>query len=407
VLPRLPPDAVNRNHVLTWLPVKDTPSLQTQQRRARAAGPESGLDPGYIPKGGRGCFLGGKGKGGEGCYQSGKGKGGEDWKGKGKDKGKGGDGGFGPGKGKGGKHAMKGKRTRHIGRRGGRRSHSPSSQGSSGGSDRASVASASEASEAEERPIAAAMINQVRRTGQRLQIRVSNEPAGASAQGASRVCNGEYGRCSVDIPGGLGPDPGYEIVVERCEERIVLRFTDSLPLLRGDWVFEAERPFPLDMDERAFGPVEISELMAGPRADFHRRCFGETAIIFWVDGEKIHGLRPPQDCMPVFWPSICLRSVLRDVDRTTLERRCSGYNIRVMQGLVRSKAFEPVIKHILSGLWPRIWTYLDMLEQAERDGRLDTEGNRIVPPRYTITCRAGRHRSVGITLLLSAWLRAL
>ncbi|MCP4239054.1 MAG: hypothetical protein GY772_00660, partial [bacterium] len=126
VLPRLPPDAVNRKHVLTWLPVKDTPSLQTQQRRARVAGPESGLDPGWIPKGGRGCFQSGKGKGGEGCCQSGKGKGGEDWKGKGKDKGKGGGGGFGPGKGKGGK-PMKGKRTRHVGRRGGRRSRSPSS----------------------------------------------------------------------------------------------------------------------------------------------------------------------------------------------------------------------------------------------------------------------------------------
>ncbi|MCP4240172.1 MAG: hypothetical protein GY772_06385, partial [bacterium] len=398
---------VNRKHVLTWLPVKDTPSLQTQQRRARVAGPESGLDPGWG--GGRGCFQSGKGKRGEdskGCFQSGKGKGGEDWKGKGKDKGKGGGRGFGPEKGKGGKPMQKGKRTRHFGRRGGRRSRSPSSEGSSGGSEHGSVASASEASEAEAQPIASAMVNQVRRSGQRLQIHVSGVEAGASAQGASRLCNGEAGRRAVDIPGGLGPDPGYEIVVERSQQHIVLRFSDSLPCLRGTWCFDAERPFPLDQDERAFGPVEISELLAGPRADFHRRCFGETAIIFWVDGEKIHGQRPPQDCIPVFWPSICLRAVLRDVDRTSIERRCSGYNIRVMQGLVRSRAFEPVIKHILSGLWPRIWTYLDMLEQCEREDRLDSEGNRIVPPRYTITCRAGRHRSVGITLLLSAWLRA-
>ncbi|MCP4244379.1 MAG: hypothetical protein GY772_27860 [bacterium] len=409
VLPRLPPDAVNRKHVLTWLPVKDTPSLQTQQRRARLAGPESGLDPGYVPKGGRGCFTSGKGKGGEGgCYQSGKGKGGEDWKGKGKDKGKGGDWGFGPGKGKGGKGGkqMKGKRTRHIGRRGGRRSRSPS-PASSAGSDRASVRSASEASEDEPRPIAQAMVNQVQRTGQRLQIHVVQERAGASAQAESRLCNGGYGRRSEEIPGGLGPDPGFEVVVERYEDHLVLRFTQALPQLRGDWTFEAERPFPLDMEERAFGPVDIGELMAGSRADFHRRCFGSTAIIFWVDGEKIHGPKRAQDCMPVFWPSICLRSVLRDVDRSTVERRCSGYNIRVMQGLVRSRAFEPVIQHILSQLWPRIWTYLDMLEQCERDGRLHEEGNRIVPPRYTITCRAGRHRSVGITLILSAWLRAL
>ncbi|MCP4243612.1 MAG: hypothetical protein GY772_23920, partial [bacterium] len=163
VLPRLPPDAASRKHVLTWLPIKDTPSIQTQQRRARVAGPESGLDPGWHAEGGRGC-----------CKSGGKGtKGGKDWKGgskdfggkgkdfKGKDKGKGGGRGFGPEKGKGGKPMRKGKfdATRHFGRRGGRRSRS---RGSSAGSEHASVASASNASEEEEQPIASAMVNQVR-----------------------------------------------------------------------------------------------------------------------------------------------------------------------------------------------------------------------------------------------------
>ncbi|MCP4239280.1 MAG: hypothetical protein GY772_01850 [bacterium] len=383
-LPRLPPAAFEQKHVLQWMPIKDYQSMQTREREARRAGPKSGLDPGLQ-------------------WRTDKGKCG---------KGKKGGGGFGPGKGKpfaggcfkGNRGKGKGKTTRRIHRRGGRQGPGSDASGSDAG-DSVASASASERSQSPGRGslMEGAMVAEIRRRHQPYEITVNRAADGASAQ--IGLFNGEeQDRSAGDFPGGLGPDPTEEVVMEHQQEHMTIHFSDMLPMLRGCWKFQHEGELIAGEEHRGFGPVDMSQMMMPSARQIHSRW--DTPVLLWIDGEKAHGNARAQDCMPVQWPSICLRDVLRDVNRDAIERRCSGFNIRVMNGLVRSRAFEPVMFHILEGLWPRINTYLDMVGTAMAEGR-GMEARRIVPPRYLITCRAGRHRSVGVANILAFWLRQL
>ena len=79
---------------------------------------------------------------------------------------------------------------------------------------------------------------------------------------------------------------------------------------------------------------------------------------------------------------------MRDVDRTNVEAFCSGMNPRVLAGLVRQPRWNELVTTILQRLWPRIKDYLSGLVRGE-------DPDRLPPPGFVFTCRAGRHRSVG------------
>ena len=83
-----------------------------------------------------------------------------------------------------------------------------------------------------------------------------------------------------------------------------------------------------------------------------------------------------------------LKSCMRDVDRTNVEAFCSGMNPRVLAGLVRQPRWNELVTTILQRLWPRIRDYLSGLVRGE-------DPDRLAPPGFVFTCRAGRHRSVG------------
>ncbi|MCP4243478.1 MAG: hypothetical protein GY772_23230, partial [bacterium] len=201
-LPRLPPAAFEQKHVLQWMPIKDLQSLQTREREARRAGPKSGLDPGLQWR----TDKGDKGKGGKGFC------------------GKKGGGGFGPGKGKpfaggcfkGNRGKGKGKTTRRVHRRGGRQGPGSDASGSDAGD---SVASASEGSHSPARGsvLECAMVAEIRRRRQPYEITVNRAAFGASAQ--ILLFNGEeQDRSAGNFPGGLGPDPTEEVVMEHQQE---------------------------------------------------------------------------------------------------------------------------------------------------------------------------------------------
>ncbi|MCP4241594.1 MAG: hypothetical protein GY772_13615 [bacterium] len=91
---------------------------------------------------------------------------------------------------------------------------------------------------------------------------MKNEARGALDQRKFNLSDGRRARRAGDIPGGLGPVPGYEVVVERTADICVLRFTESLPHLQGTWSFQAERELMEDEDRRGFAPVRLEEVLS-------------------------------------------------------------------------------------------------------------------------------------------------
>ena len=75
---------------------------------------------------------------------------------------------------------------------------------------------------------------------------------------------------------------------------------------------------------------------------------------------------------------------------------CCGLNYRVQGGLVRQSMMKDAVRLVMKRLWPQIEKYLQLTRNDPDERR---QPQRFVPPGFLFTCRAGRHRSVGLMVL--------